>query len=206
MKCFECGNATRNNYSFCKTCFNKLKDDESIVECDICGDWHYADKLCLCEVPFTQCKKCGRWHDENDDCICSLTTIKDKNIIYQKKTKALSEAELLFLNKLEKAIDLKKYMINLQTSLRQLVEKTKKWCWANELNRDIDFCVLRKDTCEVILCIEYDDSTHELPKRIERDNKVNSIADDAGLKLIHINKRDDNISVDYLKGKLENYL
>jgi hypothetical protein len=156
-------------------------------------------------VSFIQCPTCGRWHDKNDKCICELPSEKKENKTYQKKLNLLTVAEQQFKEKLEKVIDLNKYDINCQTSLRQLVEKRESWRWANELNRDIDFCVIRKSDYEIIFCIEYDDSTHERPERLERDAKVENIFREVGLTLIRV-QRDDNMSADYLRGRLESYL
>jgi hypothetical protein len=205
-ECIICGKQTKNDtYRFCQACFKQLRDQGVLVECKDCGEWYYVNTHCLCKVFFVQCKDCGRWHYKKDKCICELSVDKTDGKIYQKKTNLLSPAEQKFKAKLEQAIDLHKYDINCQTSLRQLVEKKEKWRWANELNRDIDFCIVRKSDYEIVLCIEYDDSTHEQPERIERDIKVEKIFREVGLILVRI-KRDDKISIDYLRGKLENYL
>jgi len=223
-KCFEC-NEDSGSYHFCKDCYYKLKSDKLTYcrnvceeDCDDCEkeeclpcqyfcdyNYHYNNHNKFCNTTFCQCKLCGRWHDNNDPCICTLNQAKEKPKTYQKKTTTLSKAEKIFADKLEQAIDTTKYRLNYQTSFRQLVEKVEKWRWAHELNKDIDFAIMCRETAEVVLLIEYDDSTHDRPDRKARDEQVDSIAKEAGLELIHI-KRNDDMSVDYLKGKLENYL
>lgn len=204
-KCVNCKQATGNdNYLFCKSCFKKLRDNGTIVECDDCGEWHFCNTNCLCETPFIQCFDCGRWHDENDNCICKFKVEKKTNSVYKDKGNTLSDAEILFKDKLQKVVDSNKYHINYQMPLNSLVNKTT-WGWNSELHRYIDFCIMDNKTTRPILCIEYDDSTHEQPKRQERDRKVDDILQAAGHKILHI-KRDDKMSVDYLRGKLEEYL
>jgi hypothetical protein len=205
-KCLVCDGSTGNTkYNWCPSCFRKLRSAGTIAECEDCGEWYYSVGSCRCEIMFIQCPDCGRWHDEDDSCICKVQTGEKKESGGYKKRKWLSEAEIAFKKKLEQAIDLKKYEINCQAPLRQLVEKEKSWQYANELHRYIDFCIVLKATAEPVLCIEYDDSSHERDERKERDEKVDGIMKAAGIKLIHI-LRDDNLSVDYLKGRLSDYL
>ncbi|MDR1093520.1 MAG: DUF2726 domain-containing protein [Clostridiales bacterium] len=182
----------------------RLRDSGKIIECEDCGEWHISGTHCVCEIHFAQCLVCGRWHDHNDPCICKIKPEEKAERVYKKKENILTEAEVLFKEKLEKAVDPRKYHITYQTPLNQLVNKTT-WGWNSELHRYIDFCVSDKKTTRIILCIEYDDSTHDRPDRKERDKKVDDILSEAGIKLLHI-KRNDNMSVDYLKGKLEEYL
>jgi hypothetical protein len=203
-ECIICGSSTSGGYSLCKVCFNKLKSNGSLIQCPDCEDWHFKNGACFCQTEFIQCPDCGRWHSRGDGCVCKVSSGK-ANSAYQIKKSVLTESEVLFKKKLEQAIDLNKYELTYQTSLRQLVEKVKKWSWANELNRDIDFCVINKTDYNVAVCIEYDDSSHERPDRKERDEKVENILKEVGMKLIRI-KRDDKMSVDYLKGRLSDYL
>jgi hypothetical protein len=207
MKCIECGTATTNGYMFCKSCFRKLRNNNVIVECEDCGTWHFMGKPCLCEMLLVQCPNCGCWYYYEDTCFCTrFNKAEADKPKYQKKSGGLlSPAELLFKRKLEQVVDLQKYEINKQTPLRQLVRKEKEWQWANELHKYIDFCICKKEDSVVVLCIEYDDSTHEQPARRERDKKVDEIVTEAGFKIIHI-KRDDEMSLDYLRGRIEEYL
>jgi len=205
-KCIACGQETGNDdYSFCKTCFKKLRDSGKIIQCEDCGEWYIAGTHCVCEIPFAQCPKCGRWHDYNDPCICQLKSDEKKDRIYKARKSVLTDAEKLFKEKLEKVINLRKYDLQYQMSLRQIVEKTQKWRWANELNRDLDFCIVRKDDYTIVACIEYDDTTHDRPDRIERDKRVEEILEAVGIRLIRI-KRNDDMSLDYLRAKIDDFI
>ena len=203
-KCIVCGIVTEKDYMFCKPCFRKLRDNGDIEQCDNCGTWHYSGSVCLCDGHFVQCPDCWRWRLFGDKCICK--TISEKaNKTYQKKESLLSDAELLFFNKLEKVIDSRKYRIVPQMTLISIIDKKEKWKWKNELHSRVDFCIMRKNDFKPFLCIEYDDSTHDKPERKEHDMKVKNILDEADIELVRI-KRNDNMSIDYLRAKLEDYL
>ena len=203
-KCFECGTAIREDHNFCRDCFSILKKSGAIGQCE-CNDWSYMDLPCFCDIWFMQCRACGRWHDENDQCICELETEKNKQKTYQKKSLS-SDPEKVFFKKLEQAVDTENYRVERQVPLRQLVERTRdKWKYSNELHRYIDFCISRNNNLEPLLFIEYDDPSHERPNRQKRDIQVDEIVKEAGYEIIHIEYNND-ITVDYLKGKLENYL
>lgn len=201
-KCFECG-VNSGNYDFCKNCYKKLSSEDLIEECEECGQWHYVGKPCLCEMPFMQCKLCGRWHYSEDDCICktSKTNIQSQN--YKKKD-LLSNPEMIFFNILEKAIDPKEYRINQQVPLRMIVEE-KKHSWGQHLHKYIDFGIISRKNNSIVLLIEYDDSTHDMENRQTRDEKVDKICNDAGIRLVHI-PRDDNMNVNFLQRFLKQYL
>jgi len=201
--CVECNEKIDNDgHYFCKDCFRLLKDNKRINLCPDCKTWTYTAGHCLCDTAFYQCNKCSRWCTEDDKCICNFD---DKERVYKQKA-TYSPPEKIFRKKLEDVVDHNKYIIEGQASLRQMVEKAlKKKCWSQELNRDIDFRILSKENYELVLLIEYNDTTHDNPERKERDRKVNYICKEAGLTLLTI-KRDDNMTLDYLRGKLEDYL
>lgn len=201
-KCYECGKEIGNDeHYFCKDCFKKLREDKKIEHCPECYTWHYTQGDCLCNTAFYQCKKCGRWCIDGDTCICQLETTSKE---YEKKS-SNSQAEIVFRKKLDHVLANSNYFAESQKSLRQLVEKKERWKWANELNRDIDFAISKKDDYEVVLLIEYNDSTHDNPERKKRDEKVDYICKQAGYKLLFI-KRDDNMPENVLRAKLECFL
>lgn len=123
---------------------------------------------------------------------------------YRAKQSSLSEPEIKFLRKLERVIDKNKYYIDSQKSLRQMIDKMIDGN-AYELNRDIDFVIVDRFNRKNVLLIEYNDSTHNFKDRKKRDSEIKRICDEAGLKLIFI-KRDDDMSLDYLRGRLEDLL
>ena len=51
--------------------------------------------------------------------------------------------------------------------------------------RNIDFAIFDKECEKLLLLIEIDDASHDTYKRKQRDQKVNTICRDAGIKLLH---------------------
>jgi ribosomal protein S26 len=203
-KCFECGEKTKSEeHYFCRECFRELKASEKIEECKDCGTWHYANGDCLCHTNFVQCNKCGRWINSDDKCICEIEPANVKKN-YIKKTQ--DEGEVIFRKKLEQVIDNEKYGVETQKHLRQLVDKPEKWKWAPELNKAIDFIITDKaKNYEPVLLIELNGTSHDNPERKESDRKKKYICDEAGVKIKFIT-RDDNMTLDYLRAKLEDWL
>lgn len=106
---------------------------------------------------------------------------KQKQIFYYKKKYFMTDAELDFystINELES-----KYKIVPQICLGTFIIK-KGSNYRNELNKYIDYAIFSSDYKELLLLIELNDSSHLNEDRIERDKKVKSICDDAGIKLI----------------------
>lgn len=68
-------------------------------------------------------------------------------------------------------------------------------------SRHIDFVLCDKDTLEILMCIELDDSSHQRKDRIERDKFVDKALRDADLTIIHIPAH-RSYSEDYLRGHL----
>lgn len=68
-------------------------------------------------------------------------------------------------------------------------------------SRHIDFVLCDKDTLEILMCIELDDSSHQRKDRIERDKFVDKAIRDADLTIIHIPVR-RIYSEAYLKSQL----
>lgn len=111
------------------------------------------------------------------------TKIKEtnKNSFYIKK-EFMTNCELSFYYKI---IDLEeKYNIVPQVNLASIIQKISNNRFQNELFRNIDFAIFTKDYSKLLLLIEVNDRTHNDEKRKERDKKVKTICNEAGIKLI----------------------
>lgn len=106
--------------------------------------------------------------------------------------------------KIFKSILKEDYIIIPQLSLNSIIRKNHNNYYKrqNELNRTIDFGILKKDTFELLLLIEINDETHNRDnKRKIRDMKVNELCNKVGYKIIRfwLNKPNEYA---YIKSRL----
>lgn len=107
----------------------------------------------------------------------------NKNNAFKKKN-CLTQTELFFYRHLRKMIK-DEYKIDPQIVISSIIEAKHYNNW-NKINRKtIDF-VIRDKNLNTILGIELDDYSHNYYNRIQRDNFVNEVFEDAGIQLIHI--------------------
>ena len=198
--CRICNKESTTHYALCEKHLSEY-EDKKVLKCEECDSFFLKGFSCICKTAFIQCQDCGCWHDNKHTCFCKTNNEGNINKKYEKK-KPLTEAELILKRKLNQVIDLNKYELHEQVALRSIVKTTER---TNEIHRYIDFCIIDKNSTDVIVCIEYDDSSHNRPDRKERDTVVENILQEAGHKLIRI-KRDDNMTIDFLRGRLHEYL
>ena len=101
-----------------------------------------------------------------------------------KQKKFVTETEQYFyqiLLEIEKEYDVK---VQAQINLASIIEKKIKHKYANELFRNIDFCIFDKNLEHLLLAIEINDRTHLKKERKLRDEKVDNILKDANIKII----------------------
>ena len=94
-----------------------------------------------------------------------------QNIQHKKKSHLATKNEQKLFFALQKALDIK-YMVHCQTSLIVLVEPIEEEHKGRAWSKRMDFVITDKAT-KILAVIELDDSSHNLPKRIERDKYVN---------------------------------
>ncbi len=90
-----------------------------------------------------------------------------------------------------KKINPDKYEVVPQTALVNVIDKKTNTSYRNELFRVCDFCFVDKKTFEPLLLVELNDSSHNRADRMERDEKVAAICEDAGLPLVTFWMDDD---------------
>lgn len=104
---------------------------------------------------------------------------------YEKVDYLLTKNELKFYRILKQITNKLGYSLFCQVSLYEII-KSKNYKDFNRIkSKSIDF-VITQENCKILICIELDDFTHERQKRIERDNFVNKLFEDLGIKLLRI--------------------
>ena len=102
---------------------------------------------------------------------------------YVRKKKILTPPEQELYAVL-KTINPDKYEVIPQMALVGVIDKKTETSFRNELFRVCDFCFMDKKTFEPLLLVELNDSSHNRADRVERDEKVAAICEDAGLPLV----------------------
>ena len=121
-----------------------------------------------------------------------IVTEKNKNIEnidynekYTKKDYLLTQTELKFYKLLKQITDELNLVICPQVSLYQIVHNKNYKGFSKIQSKSIDF-VIAEPNLKIKLCIELDDYTHNKSKRIKRDEFINKLFSDLGIKLIRI--------------------
>ena len=102
----------------------------------------------------------------------------------------LTDREYKFYKKLKPLAEEYGLQILMKIRLADLIEPVDKdsnpdWtaCFNKIKSKHIDFALINSDT-EIIALIELDDSTHDMPERVERDKFVNAVLENTGYTLI----------------------
>lgn len=96
------------------------------------------------------------------------------------------------------------YTVLPQVNLSSVIEKHSSSKYRNELFRIVDFGIFDY-SFRPILLIEINDSTHTEKSRIERDIKVKSMCESAGIPIITFWTK-YGVNVDYIKKRIEEHL
>lgn len=104
--------------------------------------------------------------------------------LYVKKEYLLTPTELIFYKVLKEVTDELNLIICPQVSLYEIVN-SKEYKGFNKIARKtIDF-VIAEPNLKIKCCIELDDYTHNRQSRIKRDNFINELFKNVGIKLFH---------------------
>ncbi|MCH5351117.1 MAG: DUF2726 domain-containing protein [Clostridiales bacterium] len=101
-----------------------------------------------------------------------------------------------------KRINPDRYEVIPQTALVNVIDKKTNASYRNELFRVCDFCFVDRRTFEPLLLVELNDSSHNRADRVERDEKVAAICEDAGLPLVTF-WMDDDLSPSFVKREVK---
>jgi len=113
--------------------------------------------------------------------------------IYAKKPSVLTATEQRFLSALEKAVG-DRYRILFQVRVADVVDlkiapySKGRWSAFNRIkSKSFDFVLCDRQSTEPLLAIELNDSTHNRPNRIRRDELLHQICHSIGLPIIFQN-------------------
>lgn len=123
---------------------------------------------------------------------------------YVRKKQLLTPPEQELFAVLKK-INPDKYEVIPQMALVNVIDKKTNTSYRNELFRVCDFCFMDKKTFEPLLLVELNDSSHNRADRLERDEKVAAICEDAGLPLVTF-WMDDDISPNAVKRAVKRHI
>ena len=132
----------------------------------------------------------------------------DKNINYNekytKKDYLLTQTELKFYKLLKQITDELNLVICPQVTLYEIVNNKDYRDFGKIQSKSIDF-VITEPNLKIRLCIELDDYTHTRGKRIKRDEFINKLFEDLGIKLIRIPVQ-NYYNLEELKNKIQESL
>ena len=126
------------------------------------------------------------------------------NNIYTKK-KLMTDYEKYFYNILKELESELNVKIHPQINLASIIKKETNNYYINELFRNIDFAIFDENYDELMLLIEINDSTHKTYKRIIRDEKVDTIVKNTGIRIIKFYSNYPN-KKDYIKERIKKEL
>lgn len=112
------------------------------------------------------------------------------------KKNYMTNNEIVFYRKLIELEKLYNYKIIPQVNLASIIIKNSNSRYRSELFRNIDFGIF-DNNFNLLLLIELNDSTHNIRRRIYRDNKVKDICQQASIKIITFYTKYDN-NLDYV--------
>lgn len=112
------------------------------------------------------------------------------DLYYKPKRYIISLTELKFYKELLEIAKRNNLILLTQVSLYNIIETkqtTYKQTAFNKIrSKSIDFVLADIQTCRARVCIELDDYTHNNLNRIDRDNFLNNLFSDLGIKLMRI--------------------
>lgn len=103
--------------------------------------------------------------------------------VYELKNCIMTKNEISYFHAIMKSLP-NGYHLQPQVNLASVINRTDNSKFHNELFRNIDFLILSSDF-KPIAFIEINDSTHNDPSRIKRDQKVKEICEEAGISIIN---------------------
>lgn len=179
MKCKICG-AESGKYPLCAAC-NIKKEKGEIIKCTKCGNWHYANVEC--PVP------------SNED--------SDALFLYDARKTIISKSERAYFDVLKSSVP-EGYHVFPQINLASFIKRTDDSRFHNELFRNVDFLITNEEFQPRIV-VEINDQTHLNNDRKERDKKVQSICEEAGIPVLKL-WTSYGVNREYINGRVTEIL
>jgi hypothetical protein len=133
--------------------------------------------------------------------ICLVLFKRRETYPYYARQELLTAAELQFFHVLI-AVTKNKYHVNCKVRLADIINCStyhwRKGYGYKISSKHIDFVLSDPDSAAIILCIELDDKSHDLPARKSRDKFVNKALNKAGVPFLRL-----PVTRGYDMGKLE---
>lgn len=211
MYCQVCG-APSGKYPICKEC-NEKKKQGFVVKCENCGRWHSVSDACGCQsgertIP-EEIKEAVPDVETSAETVSAAAlsaaqVISDGNpYVYEKKSLLLTKNEQGYFTALKAQVP-SGYHVFPQINLAAFVEKKDGSRFRNELFRNVDFLVTDGSFAPCI-AVEINDKTHTEKDRRERDEKVKSILEEAGIPLVTL-WTDYGVNDSYIKKRIDEAL
>ena len=121
--------------------------------------------------------------------------LRRKSLPYESRPSLLTKTELAFFRSLQEAVD-GEWMITTMVQMADLIrvrpDTPKSQSWRNRIHaKHIDFLLCDHGTMQAKLAVELDDSSHQRPDRVRRDQFVNAALDSAGIPLLRVDVQRD---------------
>lgn len=138
---------------------------------------------------------------DNNNEVIIITEVPQKKYKYYIKKNIMTDYEKYFYNiflELENEYNVK---VQPQINLASIIKKVSNDNTYLDLYKNIDFGIFTKNYQELLLLIEINDKTHNLPHRKIRDEKVRKICEEAEIKLISFYSNYPN-NKEYVKNRI----
>lgn len=152
---------------------------------------------------FTRNKKRGIVDQQEVSPIHTDISYENSQRTYSAKESIMTECEKAFFDVFKEIVE-PNYTVQPQVNLASVVDKDPYDRYRNELFRNIDFGVF-DDKYALLLLIEINDQSHMQKNRSERDSKVRSICEEAGIPIIAFWTK-YGINKQYIHKRLSEYL
>ena len=179
MNCRVCGHGS-GKYPLCRAC-NLKKERGEIIKCANCNNWHYVNAPCSVFVAHTS----------------------RNSYLYDAKRSLISKSEQSFYSAIVSSVP-DGYCVFPQINLASFISRTDGARFHNELFRNVDFLITDAEFRPKFI-IEINDQTHMTSERKERDEKVRSICEEAGIPIVSL-WTSYGVNAEYIKKRIDETL
>ena len=176
------------------------------MKCKVCGSESGKYPLCrVCNIKkekgeIVKCNKCNNWHSVTAPCVRLNLNSNSNAFVYDAKKVLISHSEQEYFKVIENSLPIN-YHAFPQVNLASFITKNDDSAFHNELFRNVDF-LITDEKYKPLFIIEINDQTHLNQDRKERDEKVQSICDEAGIPIVKF-WTSYGVNADYIKKKID---
>lgn len=175
------------------------------MRCEVCGIECGIYKLCYAcnqkraNLGIYKCTYCGNWHVAGEKCPEYVENQNEVAFVYSLKDCLLTRNEQNYYKAIRSVLP-PNFCVFPQINLATIIEKNSKYKFRSELFRNLDFLVTDAEYHPKI-AIEINDATHLNIERRERDKKVKSICEEAGITLLSL-WSSQGVNIDYMQKRI----